>query len=54
MVPGKNFRTVALWQLYLAFMPVLGVSLGGVSGQQDRTQMDRKPWLPSLVDAILG
>ena len=29
LVPGKNVRTVALWQLYLALMPVPDVLLGG-------------------------
>lgn len=28
LVPGKNVRTVALWQLYLALMPVPGVLVG--------------------------
>lgn len=28
LVPGKNVRTVALWQLYLALMPIPGVILG--------------------------
>lgn len=28
LVPGKNIRTVALWQLYLALMPVPGVLVG--------------------------
>ncbi|CAJ2513225.1 Uu.00g013440.m01.CDS01 [Anthostomella pinea] len=28
LVPGKSIRTVALWQLYLALMPVPGVLLG--------------------------
>lgn len=28
LVPGKNVRTVALWQLYLALMPIPGVLLG--------------------------
>jgi hypothetical protein len=28
LVPGKNIRTVGLWQLYLALMPVPGVLLG--------------------------
>lgn len=28
MVPGGNVRTVALWQLYLALMPVPGVLVG--------------------------
>lgn len=28
LVPGKNVRTVALWQLYLALMPIPGVLVG--------------------------
>lgn len=28
LVPGKNVRVVALWQLYLALMPVPGVLVG--------------------------
>lgn len=28
LVPGKNVRTVALWQLYLALMPIPGVFIG--------------------------
>jgi len=28
LVPGKNVRVVALWQLYLALMPVPGVFVG--------------------------
>jgi MFS family permease len=28
LVPGKNVQTVALWQLYLALMPVPGVLVG--------------------------
>lgn len=28
LVPGKNVRTVAIWQLYLALMPVPGVLVG--------------------------
>ena len=28
LVPGKNIRTVALWQLYLALMPIPGVLVG--------------------------
>lgn len=28
LVPGKNVQTVALWQIYLALMPVPGVLLG--------------------------
>ena len=28
LVPGKDVRTVALWQLYLALMPVPGVLVG--------------------------
>jgi nitrate/nitrite transporter NarK len=28
LVPGKNPRTVALWQLYLALMPIPGVVIG--------------------------
>jgi hypothetical protein len=28
LVPGKDVRTVALWQLYLALMPIPGVMVG--------------------------
>lgn len=28
LVPGKSLRTVALWQVYLALMPVPGILLG--------------------------
>lgn len=28
LVPGKNLQTVALWQLYMALMPIPGVLLG--------------------------